>query len=79
MGAAAKQYKELLDNVFFLDTNEGWVVGGEGVVLHTADGGRSWRPQWCETRYDLKAIHMTSPKKGWIVGNLGIILEYVVE
>ena len=68
-----------LDGVFFLDTSEGWVVGGGGVVLHTTDGGQNWRPQWCDTKYDLKAIHMTSSKRGWIVGNLGIILEYVVE
>src|SRR6185295_19966287 len=28
--------------VDYIDTQEGWVVGGFGVVLHTTNGGQSW-------------------------------------
>lgn len=31
--------------VQFIDANLGWAVGHDGVVLHSADGGRSWQKQ----------------------------------
>lgn len=34
-----------LTAVGFADANTGWACGHGGVVLHTADGGRSWRKQ----------------------------------
>ena len=29
-----------LEDVYFLDDNHGWAVGGQGLILHTATGGR---------------------------------------
>ena len=34
-----------LTSVYFVDAKQGWVVGHDGVVLHTADGGDSWQLQ----------------------------------
>jgi photosystem II stability/assembly factor-like uncharacterized protein len=34
-----------LTAVYFVDGKEGWAVGHDGVVLHTADGGESWQLQ----------------------------------
>ena len=34
-----------LTAVFFIDAWRGWAVGHDGVVLHTQDGGESWRLQ----------------------------------
>ena len=34
-----------LTAVFFADSERGWVVGHDGVVLHSANGGESWRVQ----------------------------------
>ena len=34
-----------LTAVYFVDDKEGWAVGHDGVVLHTADGGDSWQLQ----------------------------------
>jgi len=34
-----------LTSAFFVDENEGWVVGHDGVILHTADGGDRWELQ----------------------------------
>lgn len=31
--------------VFFSSENQGWAVGHDGVILHTADAGRSWQQQ----------------------------------
>jgi photosystem II stability/assembly factor-like uncharacterized protein len=32
-----------LRSIDFSDAQNGWLVGGYGTVLHTADGGKSWR------------------------------------
>jgi photosystem II stability/assembly factor-like uncharacterized protein len=34
-----------LTAVFFIDDKQGWVVGHDGVVLHTGDGGDKWDVQ----------------------------------
>jgi len=34
-----------LTSVYFVDDREGWVVGHDGVILHTRDGGDSWELQ----------------------------------
>jgi len=34
-----------LTAVFFADDRQGWAVGHDGVVLHTADGGDTWQLQ----------------------------------
>ena len=31
-----------LTAVFFIDDKQGWAVGHDGVILHTADGGEKW-------------------------------------
>jgi photosystem II stability/assembly factor-like uncharacterized protein len=34
-----------LTSVFFVDNKQGWVVGHDGVILHTDDGGDKWDVQ----------------------------------
>ena len=34
-----------LTAVFFVDDKQGWAVGHDGVILHTADGGEKWALQ----------------------------------
>jgi photosystem II stability/assembly factor-like uncharacterized protein len=34
-----------LTAVFFVDDRQGWAVGHDGVILHTADGGDTWQRQ----------------------------------
>jgi len=31
-------------SIDFFDENNGWIVGGYGMILHTTDGGKSWLP-----------------------------------
>jgi len=33
-----------LRKVDFYDANNGWIVGGYGLILHTTDGGNTWLP-----------------------------------
>jgi photosystem II stability/assembly factor-like uncharacterized protein len=48
-GASWKQAKVPVSSdltaVYFVDDREGWAVGHDGVILHTADGGLTWALQ----------------------------------
>ena len=33
-----------LRGMYWLDENNGWIVGGYGLILHTKDGGKTWIP-----------------------------------
>jgi photosystem II stability/assembly factor-like uncharacterized protein/tetratricopeptide (TPR) repeat protein len=54
--------------VQFVDRNEGWAVGDEGVVWHTIDGGATWERQATGVRASLRAVHFVTPYTGWVVG-----------
>lgn len=54
--------------VQFVDANEGWAVGDEGVVWHTIDGGATWERQPSGVTASLRAIHFVTPYQGYIVG-----------
>ncbi len=64
---------------FFIDENEGWVVGGndqtfEACILHTTDGGETWERQFTPTNaFYLRACHFIG-RKGWASGMFGTIL-----
>jgi photosystem II stability/assembly factor-like uncharacterized protein len=59
-----------LHAVQFVDANEGWAVGDEGVVWHTIDGGKSWERQVTGVRASLRGIHFLNPYTGWIAGRV---------
>ena len=35
----------ILDDIFFINENTGWTVGGDGIILKTTDGGENWIDQ----------------------------------
>ncbi len=52
------------------------MVGGDGTILHTADGGQSWQRQVSETREYLTSVTFTADgQRGWAVGLGGAILH----
>src|SRR5262249_39929343 len=57
-----------LHAVQFVDRNEGWCVGDEGVVWHTIDGGDTWERQPTGTRASLRGLHFLTPFVGWVAG-----------
>src|SRR5437870_1897917 len=57
-----------LHAVQFVDENEGWAVGDEGVVWHTVDGGQTWERQPTGLRASLRSVHFLNPYTGWIAG-----------
>ena len=58
-----------LFDVFFIDQNEGWVVGSKDLILHTKDGGRHWANQNSGTKSDLWKVQFIDAKRGWAIGN----------
>ncbi|MEK9136455.1 MAG: YCF48-related protein, partial [Bacteroidota bacterium] len=54
-----------LTKVFFLDSLRGWVVGRQGTILRTVDGGRTWESQDPGLEADIVSILMLSNRRGW--------------
>jgi photosystem II stability/assembly factor-like uncharacterized protein len=54
--------------VQFVDDNEGWAVGDDGVILHTIDGGQTWERQPTGVRASLRSLHFLDPFTGFVVG-----------
>jgi len=64
-----------LHAIHFVDTENGWVVGAAGTILHTTDAGETWLPQDSGVSVALNACDFTDPYTGWIVGNSGTVLK----
>jgi len=58
-----------LEGVFFLNRNTGWAVGIKGTILHTTDGGATWKLQNSRnTKIILTTVQFIDPNEGWIIG-----------
>lgn len=66
-----------LTAVTFSDVQHGWAVGHWGVVLHTDDGGETWRLQRSDVSVDqpLFSVAFLDDRHGWAVGLWSLMLE----
>lgn len=76
-----------LQGMHFLDSMNGWAVGGPGPagtkILGTTDAGQTWILQTHDINSNgvplnnvvMNNVFMTSASEGWIVGNYGHILK----
>ncbi|MCP4309804.1 MAG: T9SS type A sorting domain-containing protein, partial [Bacteroidetes bacterium] len=62
-------FSEQLWDVQFLDTEEGWITGTSGLLLHTLDGGDHWTRTELGTDLDLKSLCFADASHGWVVAN----------
>lgn len=60
--------QSLFDLEFF-DDQRGWGVGGEGLILHSADGGESWDSQTKGSMNHFSSISFVNPDTGWVAGS----------
>jgi len=60
---------------FAPDKVHGWAVGGDGVILHTDDGGFSWDTQTVGKAIGLNSIYVVDRQRAFVVGARGIILS----
>ncbi len=63
-----------LYKVRFSDKENGWIVGGEGMVYRTANGGKNWTAINQEP-YKFNSIYFVDENTGWAVGDSGIIVH----
>jgi photosystem II stability/assembly factor-like uncharacterized protein len=54
------------DDIWFLDANEGWAVNSNGHILHTADGGDSWRRQLALPGAYLRCVGFANAQLGFV-------------
>ncbi len=66
-----------LNSVFFLDANNGFVVGEAGTFLKTNDGGLNWTASTTAPAANLNAVYFFNPDVGLIAANNGLILRTV--
>ncbi|HOC39140.1 MAG TPA: YCF48-related protein [Thermodesulfobacteriota bacterium] len=64
-----------LYDVFFADAEHGWVVGDSGLVLGTADGGRSWKLLAMGTYPTLYSVWFRSAAEGYVCGQEACLLH----
>ena len=67
----------LLYDLFFLNADEGWIVGQEGTIAHTTDGGVSWEIQYSNPKFSFYNIVFLDDLTGWVVGSGGRILHTI--
>ncbi len=53
---------------YFISSQEGWVVGYEGLILHTTNGGYDWETQHSDPDESLSGIFFIDDTEGWTVG-----------
>ena len=71
----AQQVSEDLFSISFPNETHGWACGRWGTVVHTMDGGKTWKRQHTGTDYTLSAIYFVDPEHGWAVGDEGAIIH----
>ncbi|MDG1295972.1 MAG: YCF48-related protein, partial [Saprospiraceae bacterium] len=64
-----------LQDVFFADANNGWIVGNLGSIQHTIDGGTTWVAQTSGVTEELQSVYFADVNTGWAVGLNKTILK----
>lgn len=54
-------------DVYFLDDKKGWIVGSDGAMLATEDGGSSWTGSKKFTADALLQVHFENESTGWLL------------
>ena len=64
-----------LNSVAFIDSATGYVVGNDGIILKTDNGGVSWSALNSGTSNSLLSVCFPDPYTGFVVGSNGTILK----
>jgi photosystem II stability/assembly factor-like uncharacterized protein len=64
----------MLNSIFFVDNLYGWVVGHNGMIFSTTDGGNIWTAQYTITKI-LNSVYFKDRFTGLAVGNNGLIIR----
>ncbi|MBK9096604.1 MAG: T9SS type A sorting domain-containing protein [bacterium] len=62
-------------STFFITDNTGWIVGSDGFIRKTANGGLDWFEQNGGTSSTLRSVQFINENTGWICGENGLIIK----
>ena len=74
VASATRRYPGGFYGLSFVSPSEGWVVGGNGTILHTKDGGIHWVDQASKTSAALYGVQFLTAQHGTSVGAVGTVL-----
>lgn len=69
--------ERLMMNVFFLNESEGWIVGAQGLIMQTTDGGAFWITHESGTEDTLRKIFAIDDDI-YVIGDGGFFKKYGV-
>lgn len=65
-----------LNAVHFASSQNGWIVGEFGLVLHTTDGGGTWVSQRYGSDFpQLYGVRFIDDRRGWAIGQAGSFIQ----
>jgi len=59
--------------IYFSDISNGWLVGFNGQILRTTDGGSNWKIQPSPVKSWLTSLAFDAAGKGWITFDDGLL------
>jgi photosynthesis system II assembly factor YCF48-like protein len=74
-GAQSSGALSKLSGVFFVDRDHGWIVGSNGTLLATVDGGAKWLRRTLPERQRSEALNdvwFFNPDRGLLLGEYGL-------
>ena len=63
-----------LYSVYFVNENNGYIVGSDGLIIRTTNSGLKWTRQTSGTTNDLMSVFFVNENIGYAAGNDGVIL-----
>jgi photosystem II stability/assembly factor-like uncharacterized protein len=60
-----------LHSIYFVDNDNGWIVGSNGTLLSTSDGGRTWIKRKTKTGDTFRDVYFSDAENGWILCDRG--------
>ena len=64
-----------LYDVIFVETGQGWIVGDNGIVLHSSNAGADWQVRRIGFLPSLYSVCFHDDIDGWAVGQNGLMLH----
>jgi len=64
-----------LFQIFFTENNTGYIIGEEGTLLKTINGGKKWIELAIDNQNDLAGIYFHNPDTGFIIGEHNTFLR----
>lgn len=58
--------------VTFVDSQHGWAVGGNGLLIRTTNGGKFWKLLKAPTSSELHSVHFFNSRIGYVAGREGV-------